>query len=189
MIRPSLRTLAPLATLALAAVSMASPMKYTVSGFGTGSLNGSSFTQAFFKIETFGDTANITDDGLGDFALISDSNLITVSGVGSDALTGQIENIVNQVDGIAGVSSVTANFLILGAEDPAFTPYDLSTPTGPTNGLAEFNHSQSFATVGGSFVIDRMTDATFTAEAVPEPATLAALGLGLAAAFRRRKRA
>ena len=189
MMRSSFRILAPVALLALAAAVSASPVKYTLSGIGTGSLNGTSFTQAFFKIETFGDTANITNDGSGDFGLVANSNLITVTGLGTDVLTNQIGNFSNQTDGIAGVSDLTLNRLILGTENSAFNTYDLSAPYGPTSDTAEFNHSQAYPTAGGSFVIDRMTDATFTAEAVPEPATMAALGLGAAAMLRRRKRA
>jgi len=75
----------------------------------------------------------------------------------------------------------STGLVILATRNAAFSAYDLTTSIGPVTGTGVINSTDTFSTNEGSFSFTSVTgNATFTATVVPEPATVALFGLGLA---------
>jgi len=165
----------------------------------TGSLDGSSFTNALVTLTLTGDTANVNQSlGSGIFELPGTATVF-VAGIGSDTFTGSIFAIVNQSSTDGGISDLTQGptegaALIVTGNNLAFSTYDLTSSIGPLSGYAgsSLNFNNPSSTLGGSFVISNLSgDATFTATVVPEPSSLLLVIVGLAGSFgmwKRKKR-
>jgi len=148
----------------------------------SGSLDGTSFTNALVTFTVVGDTSNSSNGGSGSVYRLPGVTTVNVAGVGtdtlSDASTGAADN---QTLGLAGVSDFTTHLGLVFTVDPsAFDTYFLTTSIGPVSGSSEVSLT-SFATDNGSLVISAgARTATFGAvEATPEPAALAMMGIGL----------
>ena len=184
-----LRILLPTATLALAsAAALASPVTYIIEVNGTGTFNGSDFVGQNVTFTAVGDTDDIVSGGMG-ILNIPTAATVSLPGLGSDSFTDSMGVFVNNPSGVAGFGRYQ-NADLADIVNDSFNTYDLRTSVGPLEGLASTNLDLGFATSGGSFSFSSIRSGTFTARAepVPEPATLAALGLGAAALLRRRKR-
>ena len=72
---------------------------------------------------------------------------------------------------------------ILASNGPAFSTYDLQSAIGPVVGPAVFRPGLAFSTTAGDFVLASASAVTYAAvttpTAVPEPASLMLLGVGL----------
>jgi hypothetical protein len=175
-----LAVVACLGVCALAGTGRAESITYTMKATGSGSLNGTPFTDAPVTLTLSGDTANVM--GIGQSFLITGTATVTVAGV-TDTFKDPITVVVDQSGGQAGFFDGLA---ILNTFNSAFNSYDLKTPIGPVTGGASGNAGNMVPlTPGGSFVWGAggvPGTSTFTATTqtttAPEPASLTLLGVG-----------
>jgi PEP-CTERM motif len=197
-----------------AAPTEASPITYTETSFGSGTLGLNTFTNALITLTLTGDTSGVAPSAVYPSLLLnSGSATITIDGIGTATL--------NSPDGYAAVAAPfnletgtpPAGFAIVQFDDATgvnfthilavssieLTGYDLQTSIGPTTGaglgLVDGSHYSYSTTLGLlQFVPDSGGDpVTMTATAVPEPSSLSLSfvsigGLGLLAAWRQRRR-
>lgn len=177
------------ASLALAVPAIAAPvLTYTISGIGSGSLNGSDFINADYVITMVGDAGTFDGDDVD--PLLSAS--VTIAGFGTaDLLIETRLGIYNDVVYFsrAGWNSADLfDFFLLGG------PVDITQPFGPVVGSHVFALNQ-FTDVDsslGDLTFRTSSDVLFQAvgaQAVPEPTSLALAAAALfgAAAVRRRR--
>ena len=201
--RSYLRTiLGAVAAFAFAASAMASPITYTEQGTGSGTLDGTPFTNQLVTITMTADTSNITQPFPafpGFFENIVGTTTVSVSTVGTDTLTNAfaaVDQTFTNPTAAAGIGvSPLTPIAIMDTFNSAFATYALGV-IGPTSGSSFIVPGVPFATGSGAFVLNSMGDTTFTAtpgvSAVPLPAALPlfATGLvGLGLLGRRRKKA
>jgi PEP-CTERM motif len=183
-----------LATIMVAAstgVASASPITYTATFTGSGSLGGVSYTNQLITLTGIGNTADVTSDSFGDFF-----NAVTATvqiGSGSvEAFTDSIELIGNSV-GAAFTDGTLGDVVIEATSGASIDNYELqSAVTGTGDSVVAFG--SAFQTAVGDFVIDDAAQAsTFSATlptaATPEPSSFVFLGtgiLGLAGVARRK---
>jgi hypothetical protein len=163
--------------LAASSRAKADMITYTETVQATGLLGSSFFSNALFTFSFVGDTTNVTSTPGVLF-----QNLVGTATVSVNGLTFTLTSPSEVADGVtSGSASIGEGFAILGVQNSAFTTYDLMTSIGPITGTTAFNLSDSFTTSGGSltFFLVAPTD-TFQASAVPEPASILMMCLGIA---------
>ena len=186
----ALRSAVVLALAALTFAAQAAPITYTFTGTGTGVLNGAAFTDAALTFTALGDTLNVGSDPGGFEFFVPVTATVAVSGFASDTLSQTLRVFSVPSNGNVGLSQDGPD--VFDVNSPALLGYELTTEIGPLATTAFGNPGRSFNTSRGTFRLDTIGAAgTFTAslQPVPEPASLAALGLGAVAVLRRRKRA
>jgi hypothetical protein len=197
-----LAVVACLGICALGGTARADLITYTETATVTGSLGGTSFTNALVTITGTGDTAKVT--GSSPIFTNPVTATLTVHGIGpggsdvTTTFTDTIQVADNQKIGFgnpaAGFGDLTSNLALVFTNNSVFQTYDLKTSIAPQSG-AQDTGGGSFSTNLGSFVIDSLGNGTFGATlatpAVPEPASLTLLGLGavgmMGYAWRRRR--
>ncbi|RYG26467.1 PEP-CTERM sorting domain-containing protein [bacterium] len=177
-----------LALAALAASASAAPLRYVITATGSGELNGTLFTDARVTFVAIGDT----DDRIGSAPLykVPVTATVTVNGLGTDTLTQGLAVFVAQNSNAAGLQVFVGGTAdILDVLNSNFGTYDLTTPIGPLFGAPLINDGSTYDTLGGGIRLDTVSNGAFTAQAVPEPATMAALSLGALGLLKRRRKA
>jgi hypothetical protein len=190
------------ASLAMATAAQGAVMTYTISGAGSGSLGGVTFTDAAFDILLVGDTNNLLDFGFGPPAIVPlESATVRIAGLADAGLTESTRFGLNRGinvfffarhDGF-GSGLDLFDFHVTDAQEMAF---DYSAPYGPVPGfdiyLAQF---QGVGTSQGSLTFQAASGVTFfsaavASAAVPEPGAWAMMivGFGGIGALLRRRR-
>lgn len=169
---------------------------YTISGTGTGSLNGTSFTDQAYSIMLTGDTANVASCGTScqDLGPLNQA-VVTINGFAPVTLTldtriGIARGINAFFFGLDGAGDYL-DFFVTDAQETAF---NFLAGYGPVTGTGVFALDQflNVASSGGALTLSQSSNVQFsTADgAVPEPSTWAMMlfGLGaIGAAVRRKK--
>jgi hypothetical protein len=195
-------TVVAMATVALfGCVSpvLATPITYTETVTGTGTLDGTAFVDALVTLTLTGDTSTVlsgTPYGLctpGPCYADPGSATVHVVEAGinkTDTFTDSMVAWDNPLVDSMSIFDVTLPGSVLYINDPVFSTYQLLTSIGPVSGLSGL-FAHTFPTTSGNFTMTSVAaTATFTATEssapVPEPASLLLLGTGLAAVARRR---
>jgi len=186
------------ASLAMAATAHGALVTYTISGAGSGSVGGVTFTDAAFDILLVGDTANLTDFGFGDPALTPlERATVRIDGFADAEVTEATRFGVNRTfnlfffsrdDGFGGGTDLF-DFRVTEAQEAAF---DYAAPYGPILGFDVFvAQFQNVGTSQGSLTFQAASDVIFSAAAIPEPGawTMMIVGFGGIGAVLRRRRA
>ena len=164
--------------------SFAIPITYTEQATATGSLDGQSFTSANVELSMTNDTTNVTVIDRPPVFVNFGTVTVNVAGIGLATFTGVTLIASNHASRDIGFGDITSGFAILFTGTTLISSYDLTTAIGPLIGTATINAGFSFPTTDGLFVLNSIpTDsATFTATtgAIPEPSSLALLGVALA---------
>jgi hypothetical protein len=174
-----------------AAESLAVPITFELSATGNGSLGGQPFSGADFTITSTANTENVTGFGPGIFRLDAETAVVSVAGIGFGAFSNLTANVDNQNLGRVGFSDFDEGAAVLFVDHAAFLSYDLTSSIGPLSGPPAFNFGRDFPTSNGNFSLTFVSEVTFRAIVVPEPASaivLIAGGSMLAGAVARRRR-
>ena len=180
--------LAACGVLLSATAAEAAVIDYVFTGTGSGSLDGSAFSDATFTVTMVSDTSTVTSGG-GEFR--NDVGTMTfVSGSLSDTITAPlvVENTVSP--GFMGFSQELSPFPDESLTAAVFETYNLMTALPLTSGGLSVAPA-TFATAGGTLTFDSIAALSFQATGgVPEPSTWAMMLLGFAGlgflAYRKR---
>jgi hypothetical protein len=197
------------ALAALSATASAAVMTYTKTGFLSGSLGGTSFTNAAVTIRTTADTANVQyqfiDGAEGGTSVWTNAGVTSIDIDGFATATFNGSNVfgvfkVSTSDpsvAMLGIVELTNGDTILGNfYQPADPNYALDTEMFRES-LAPFEGNPvaitipdvAFSTNLGDLILSNAPgNSTFTSTLVPEPSALALLGLSTLGLVARRRR-
>jgi hypothetical protein len=165
-----------------AAELMSSVVEYTISGTGSGSLNGTPFSNRSFTFNLIGDAMNYSPNGFGGHQ-ISPLNSAAFSVTGFDSGLFAIATTIGVNDTSSWIyfSNASANRDLISLN--LGTPVDITGSISAIQSVyatAIANQFVNIATTQGAFSLDSLsTQLVFSSKAVPEPSTYALLGLGL----------
>lgn len=170
------------AGMIVAGSTSADTLKFTESTTGSGSLGGTSFTDALVTFSGTGSTSNITNLGADIYAIVGLPVSVNVAGVGSASFTDTVQLVANDVYGDIGLGDTTNQRAIIFAVVPT-AGYNLSTSFGPASGSGLFNSGTTFGVSSGTFDLTSVGTTTYqaTVSSAPEPATWGLMLIGLAA--------
>ncbi len=167
----------------------ASPIMFTHTGSGSGSLGGVPFSNAAFVITATGDTANRVPSGNA-YIIVHDTASISIDGVGTVSFVTSTSTAVNHGFQEAVFGNLGAGLaLITGPVHSSLASWDMLSSIGPINGsvnLLQWNFSPVITTGGDLLFNNSSVAGSFQAVVVPAPAPLGAI-VGVALLGRRRR--
>ena len=175
--------------------SYADLITFTHTGIGSGTIGGSPFFNASFRITELADTTN-RYSFVGGFSINDITASISIAGVGNFQFTQGTRTFVNNALSVVGFSRGDLEGridLYNGPTNAVFASWDMLTSIGPVTGptrLLQWSFFPTVSTDGGVLIFnDSFTVGTFQATIVPEPASclLTTIGLiGISVITRRR---
>jgi hypothetical protein len=149
-------------------VALASPITYTLTGTGSGTVNGAPFTNSVWTITVKGDTLAITyHASITEYDLLGTTVTMAITGVGTATVTDSVSIFSSQVgsEGRLGISrngAINGPMLILS--DAAFITYALATPLGPITAFPSlYSRFQNLQTNLGPITLSSSGSVTFQA--------------------------
>jgi len=183
------------AVVAASPAARAAPMVYTVSDFLRLTIGASSQMVGTLTLSQTANTSSVTTPLSGVFVnpgTVTFSFNGGVSGIFTGTFTDAMEVSDDQNAGQAGFVDTTLAQIVVETTNPQFDTYGLTTLLGPLSGRAQVGFGVGFPTTAGTLTLDSSTqdinNSSFTASAVPEPATLTLLTAGLLSLSQLRRR-
>lgn len=168
----------------------AQPVVYSLTGIGTGHLDGTQFADAEFEIVFSGDLTEIGVSPGGNPQFLDIDATIAIDGISAGStFLHEMSLVSNQSTSRLVFGDQTINSALAIMDGDAFVGYQLGADFGPVSDDsidAVYNFSAQ-PTSDGPLGFSIISSMTFTATLVPAPASAAMLGMvGLCAARRRR---
>ncbi len=166
------------------AEAQAAPITFTYAGNGSGMIGATTFTDADFLITALADTANIMPwaPASGGTQLTHDSLTIEIAGLGTATITTASHTWAVPSGSPGGLGkNLGENWM--SWDDGAFAGFDLASNLTATSPPLHLNQFHTVATTLGTLKVESLNgEFTFTSRlgaAVPEPGSIALLGLGV----------
>lgn len=176
--------------LALAGAAWPSPITFTISANGSGTLNGVPFTDEAITFTQVTDTSLIGANCFGEpgtyCSPVSTSNTVTIGSATYTLTDSTVFEVGNDVGGIVDRISGADS---LDEDDPAFLTYNMQSSLGPiVDSINAASPGPPEPTSGGSLALAYNSSAFFTATAssAPEPGTFALILAGSILLVRRK---
>jgi PEP-CTERM motif len=176
----------------VAGLAAASPITFTISTSGSGTINGLTFTDGTIIFTAVTDTTNILNgpETIGDTGNSTSSpqgtDTVTIVGLGSWTLSDPVAFFDDRTTGVVGFFDLRPGDVFVDLLDISGTPfstYDLKSSLGPisdplANGTGTFTNIPT--SIGTLAFTGNSTNASFQAvtAGVPEPGSLALMMLG-----------
>lgn len=185
-----------LALLPLSAPASATVVNYQISGTGTGTLNGSSFTNAAYSILLTGDTASIASCGTFCQAEALSSAVVTINGFGPVTLSPTTRLGIARDGNAFFFGTLGPDLLDFHVTDAQESAFNFLAGYGPVTSIDVFALDQflNIGTSGGSLTLSQSSNISFSSfigGGVPEPSSWAMMLLGFGAigvSLRRRRK-
>jgi hypothetical protein len=173
-------------SVALASTGWATPIVFTNSAIGSGSLNGQSFSSVAFTVTGLAETTNRVVNG-NVTSVQFDSAQISLSGIGTFSFTTPLREFVNAHPNLPifhllpavglGRAGTGGLDLLQGPASSQLTGWQMLSTIGPLTGdgsIVQWTLTDDpVLTSGGRLIFsDAGVQVTYTATLVPEPSTL-----------------
>lgn len=165
----------------------ATPIVYTFSSTASGSVGGTTFTNALVVINVNADTSNVVFRASPRLWSVDGLTSISISTVGSASVATPLSVFNNGV--VLGLSRVGGPTDVMDLFAPGVTNYGLTAPFGPIVATSQGMNWTEAPVVSslGTVVLTSASPFTFQASNVPAPGAAAALKLAGVLATRRRR--
>ncbi|RYG37398.1 PEP-CTERM sorting domain-containing protein [bacterium] len=183
-----LRSFLTLSAVASVTAAYAVPVNITLTGTGSGSLNGTTFSNKSFTITGVGYTEDAVKNGSATILGLTSFGF-SVSGV-DEGYFNDAGRFFFTTGGVAGFGAYFGTDFIDTHVGSSIASYDFAADYGPKAGSLLYLDITGRNTSAGVFNMHTagVSSLSIDVQSVPEPASMAALGLGGLALLRMRRR-